>query len=59
MRIALAKPSRPSVASRPARWGSSEVWIAWKSCSGARVMSKALNTIADSRGPKGRAGPPR
>ena len=28
----------------PERWGRSEVWIAWKSCSGARVMSRTLNT---------------
>ena len=43
-RIARAKASWPSVASRPLRWGSSEVWIDWKSCSGARVMSRALKT---------------
>ena len=43
-RIARAKASWPSVASRPLRWGSSEVWIDWKSCSGARVMSSALKT---------------
>ena len=43
-RIARAKASWPSVASRPLRCGSSEVWIAWKSCSGARVISSALKT---------------
>ena len=43
-RIAWAKAAWPSVASRPARWGSSEVWIAWKSCSGARAISSALKT---------------
>ena len=47
-RIARANASWPSVASRPARWGSSEVWIAWKSCSGARVISSALKTTPAS-----------
>ncbi len=44
VRIACANASWPSVASRPARWGSSDVWIDWKSCSGARVISSALKT---------------
>ena len=42
--MACRKSSRPPDAARPERWGSSEVWIAWKSCSGARVISSALNT---------------
>ena len=33
---------------QPARWGSSDVWIDWKSCSGARVMSSALKTTPAS-----------
>ncbi len=48
MRIALAKASWPAVASRPVRCGSSEVWIAWNSCSGARAISSTLNTIPAS-----------
>ena len=47
-RIARAKASWPSVASSPLRCGSSEVWIDWKSCSGARVMSSALKTTPAS-----------
>ena len=47
-RIARANASWPSVASRPLRWGSSEVWTTWKSCSGARVISSALKTTPAS-----------
>ena len=46
--MARAKASWPSVASSPLRWGSSDVWIDWKSCSGARVMSSALKTTPAS-----------
>ena len=48
IRIARANASWPSVASRPARWGSSEVWIDWNSCSGARAMSRTLKTMPAS-----------
>ena len=44
------RPSSPP----PARWGSSEVWIDWKSCSGARVISSALKTTP-ARAAVGRA----
>ena len=44
VRMARANASCPAVASSPERWGSREVWTAWKSCSGARVMSSALKT---------------
>ncbi len=37
-------PLRSALASSPARWGSREPWTAWKSCSGARAISSALNT---------------
>ena len=47
MRIAWSL-SAPSVACTSARWGSSDVWIAWKSCSGARAISSALNTTPRS-----------
>ena len=47
-RIARANASWPAVASRPVRCGSSEVWIAWNSCSGARAISSTLNTIPAS-----------
>ena len=43
-RIARANSACPSRASSPARWGRSEPWIAWKSCSGARAISSTLNT---------------
>ena len=43
-RMAWRKSSPPPVTARPERWGRSDVWIAWKSCSGARVISSALNT---------------
>ena len=48
MRIARANASWPSVVSRPVRCGSSEVWIAWKSCSGARAISSTSKTIPAS-----------
>ncbi len=48
MRIARPKASWPAVASRPVRWGSSDVWIAWKSCSGARAISRTLKTMPAS-----------
>ena len=44
MRTARCASARPARASSPARWGSSEPWIAWKSCSGARAISSTLNT---------------
>ena len=49
----VENPSAPSRASRPVRWGSSDVWIAWKSCSGARAISSALKTIAAQLGCRG------
>ena len=44
IRIARWNSSADSRASRPARWGRIEVWIAWKSCSGARTISMTLKT---------------
>ena len=44
MRTARRASARPARASRPARWGSSEPWTAWKSCSGARAISSTLKT---------------
>ena len=48
MRIARANAAWPAVASSPVRCGSSEVWIAWNSCSGARAISSTLNTMPAS-----------
>ena len=44
MRIARWNSSALSRASRPARWGRIEVWMAWNSWSGARTISITLNT---------------
>ena len=48
MRIARANARWPAVASSPVRCGSSEVWMAWNSCSGARAISSTSNTIPAS-----------
>ena len=59
-RTARSNSSCPLVASRSARWGSSEVWIDWKSCSGARAISSTLKTkpasAASSRSRSGEHG---